>query len=193
MLHLVHRLTRNRYFCAGFPSFSLFGNMSNEQNGKTVKDVPADVFISGFADHLKKTGKVAEPQWADIVKTASFKQLPPQNPDWFFVHAASLARRVYIRGDLGVGASAKIYGGKNRRGGGHNHFGKGARGMNRNIFQQLEKAGFVAKSKNTKGGRRITSAGRRELDTVANQLQWQRPKFFSTIVASDEPIDVEEN
>lgn len=27
------------------------------------------------------------PEWADIVKTARFKELAPNDPDWYFVRA----------------------------------------------------------------------------------------------------------
>ena len=38
------------------------------------------------------------PTWADVVKTASYKELAPYDPDWFFVRAASMARKVYLKG-----------------------------------------------------------------------------------------------
>lgn len=38
------------------------------------------------------------PTWADVVKTASYKELAPYDPDWFFVRAASMARKVYLNG-----------------------------------------------------------------------------------------------
>ena len=39
------------------------------------------------------------PTWADVVKTASYKELAPYDPDWFFVRAASMARKVYLKGE----------------------------------------------------------------------------------------------
>ena len=56
------------------------------------------------------------PKWADIVKTAAFKELAPYNEDWFYVRCASLARRIYIHGGLGVGALKSKYGGSKRNG-----------------------------------------------------------------------------
>jgi small subunit ribosomal protein S19e len=38
------------------------------------------------------------PTWVDVVKTASYKELAPYDPDWFFVRAASMARKVYLKG-----------------------------------------------------------------------------------------------
>ena len=33
------------------------------------------------------------PTWVDIVKTASYKELAPYDPDWFYIRAASIALR----------------------------------------------------------------------------------------------------
>ena len=56
------------------------------------------------------------PPWTDIVKTAQFKELAPYDPDWYYVQAASMARKIYFRGGLGVGAFRRIYGGSKRNG-----------------------------------------------------------------------------
>ena len=52
------------------------------------------------------------PEWTDIVKTAKFKELAPYDEDWFYIRCASIARHVYIRAPVGVGAVARIYGGE---------------------------------------------------------------------------------
>lgn len=59
----------------------------NSRTGATVKDVPAHDFINALASHLKNSGKLEVPEWADIVKTATFKELGPTNPDWYFIRA----------------------------------------------------------------------------------------------------------
>lgn len=56
-------------------------------NGATVKDVPAGEFIVALAAHFKKAAKIEVPDWADIVKTGTFKELGPQDPDWYYVRA----------------------------------------------------------------------------------------------------------
>lgn len=58
--------------------------------GISVKDVPADAFIAAYARYLKRSGKFDVPKWADMVKTAHFKELGPLNPDWFYVRAGKL-------------------------------------------------------------------------------------------------------
>lgn len=49
---------------------------------------------------------------SDIIKLASYKQMAPIDPDWFYVRAASIARHLYMRAPCGVGGFTKIYGGK---------------------------------------------------------------------------------
>merc|ERR1712037_846117 len=63
-----------------------------------VKDVDQQEFVKAFSQFLKNSGKVKVPEWADIVKTATHKELAPYDPDWFYVRCASLARHLYMRG-----------------------------------------------------------------------------------------------
>merc|ERR1712227_965643 len=44
-------------------------------------------------------------------KTATHKELSPYNQDWYYIRCASLARHLYMRGNAGVGAFRKVYGG----------------------------------------------------------------------------------
>merc|ERR1712210_119033 len=62
-----------------------------------VKDVDQQEFVKAFSQFLKNSGKVKVPEWADIVKTATHKELAPYDPDWFYVRCASLARHLYMR------------------------------------------------------------------------------------------------
>ena len=47
----------------------------------------AETFITAYASHLKRSGKIDVPIWADIVKTGSYKELGPYDPYWFYVRA----------------------------------------------------------------------------------------------------------
>ena len=47
----------------------------------------ADEFIVAYASHLKRSGKLEVPTWVDLVKTGSFKELAPYDPDWYYVRA----------------------------------------------------------------------------------------------------------
>ena len=84
--------------------------------GVTVKDVDAHAFIKAYADFLKKSGKIEVPSWADTVKTSSSKELSPYDEDWYYVRCASVARHIYVRSPVGVGALKKIFGGTVNRG-----------------------------------------------------------------------------
>ncbi|GJU24514.1 40S ribosomal protein S19-3-like protein [Tanacetum coccineum] len=130
---------------------------------RTVKDVSPHEFVTGYAAHLKRSGKMELPEWTDIVKTATFKELAPYDPDW-----SSIARKVYLRGGLGVGAFQRIYGGSKRNGSAPPHFCKASGGIVRHILQQLETMKII--DMDPKGGRRITSSGRRDLDQVAGRI-----------------------
>lgn len=150
--------------------------------GKGVRDVPAEAFIKAYAAHLKSNDNIKLPQWVDIVKTGTFKELAPYDPDWYYVRAASLARKVYLRQGVGVGAFRKQYGGRNKRKGAvPEHFAKASGGLIRHILIQLESEGLVEKYEGKKGGRKITSTGQRDLDLIAGRIQ-----------AAEEPEEEEE-
>merc|ERR1712113_930006 len=134
------------------------------RQGVTLKDVSAADFIDAYAAHLKRSGKVELPTWHNVVKTGHFKELAPYDEDWYYVRAASIARKVYLRKETGVGALRKVYGGAERRGVRPSHFCKGSGGLIRHILQDLEKQGLVSKCK--QGGRKITKEGQRSLDSI---------------------------
>ncbi|CAL0321721.1 unnamed protein product [Lupinus luteus] len=135
---------------------------------KTVKDVSPHEFVKAYSAHLKRSGKIELPEWIDLVKTAKFKELAPYDPDWYYIRAASIARKIYLRGGLGVGAFRRIYGGSKSNGSRPSHFSKSSGGIARHILQQLEIVKIV--EIDPKGGRRITSNGRRDLDQVAGRI-----------------------
>lgn len=133
--------------------------------GFTVKDVAAADFVTVYAAHLKRVGNLELPKWVDVVKTATFKELAPYDPDWYYIRVASLARKVYLRSGTGVGAFTKVYGGRMHRGTRPSHFAKASKGIIRSALQQLEALGVV--EKDPTGGRRITRKGMAEMDTQA--------------------------
>ncbi|KAK4428621.1 40S ribosomal protein S19-3 [Sesamum alatum] len=76
---------------------------------RTVKDFFPHEFMKAYAAHLKRSGKMELPEWTDIVKTGVLKELAPYDPDWYYISAASMATKIYLRGGLGVGALRRIY------------------------------------------------------------------------------------
>ena len=142
--------------------------MANK-GGVTLKDVPADKFIAAYAAHLKKSRWLKLPAWVDLVKTGIHKELPPQNPDWYYVRAASLARKIYLRGGVGIGYYRHVYGGGySSRGVMQYHHQKASGAIIRHVVKQLEAIGVV--EKDPKGGRRITQEGQRDIDRIAGRV-----------------------
>ncbi|KAL9711028.1 Protein component of the small (40S) ribosomal subunit [Leucoagaricus gongylophorus] len=133
-----------------------------------VRDISADAFITAYASHLKRSGKIDVPIWVDIVKTGAYKELGPYDPDWFYVRAAAVARHIYLRKDVGIGALTKLHGGRNRRGNRPSHHAPCSASVQRKVCQALQKLGVLEKSDN--GGRRITENGQRDLDQIATQV-----------------------
>lgn len=146
----------------------------------TPNDVPASKFIARLAKYLKENvDAVQPPTWANIVKTGSHVQHQPQNPDWWYVRCASILRKIYVHGPIGIEKLRAGYGGGKSRGVKPNRAGKAGGSVIRKALQQLEAAGFVENVKPR--GRRISSAGRRLLkeaaQEVAKELTKQLPEL----------------
>ncbi|KAH9847933.1 ribosomal protein S19e [Lenzites betulinus] len=133
-----------------------------------VRDISAEAFITAYASHLKRSGKLEVPTWVDLVKTGSFKELAPYDADWYYVRAAAIARHIYLRKDVGVGALRKLHGGRNRRGNRPSHHANCSASVQRKICQSLEKIGVLEQTDN--GGRRISQDGQRDLDRIATAV-----------------------
>ncbi|KAF7130115.1 hypothetical protein RHSIM_Rhsim10G0043900 [Rhododendron simsii] len=113
---------------------------------------------------LEEIAQMELPQWTDIVKTGTFKELAPYDRDWLYVclctnahmhsgslqgfmllhiMAASMARKIYLRQGLGVGSFQRIYGGSRRNGSRPSHFCKSSGAVARHILQQLQKINII--------------------------------------------------
>lgn len=101
--------------------------------------------------------------WVDTVKTGAAKEMPPQDIDWFYVRAASVARHVYLRKTVGVGRLRKVHGSAKNRGSRPGHHVDASGSVDRKVMQALEKI-QVLEQDEEKGGRRITQQGQRDLD-----------------------------
>ena len=142
--------------------------MAEEARGICVRDISAAQFIEAYAEHLKNSDKFELPVWADTVKTAVFKELAPYGDDWYYIRAASIARKVYLRPGVGVGQLQKWYGGAYRRGTRTEHFRKASAGIIRSVLLQLEEMKVVEKLEN--GGRQISRVGQQDLDRIAGTV-----------------------
>jgi small subunit ribosomal protein S19e len=136
----------------------------------TAYDVPADVLINRLSGYLKENiREIQPPEWADYVKTGSHAERVPQSPDWWYVRSASLLRKLYMNGPIGVSRLRKDYGGRKRRGVRPAHFAKAGGSIIRNILQQLETAGLSQKEGIK--GRIVSGKGRSLLDAMSTQIK----------------------
>lgn len=136
----------------------------------TPYDVPAAILIDRLARYLKdNVYEVVPPTWASFVKTGSHAVRPPQDPDWWFTRCASLLRKIYIRGPVGITRLRSEYGGRVDRGTKPEHARRGGGAIIRKALQQLEAAGFVETLRNR--GRVLTREGRRLLDRLSIEIK----------------------
>ena len=138
----------------------------------TVYDVPADHIIRRVAEELKKRKEIVPPEWAAFAKTGVHKEMPPEDPDWWFIRAAAVLRRVYVDGPLGVERMRSFYGGKKNRGSRPNAFRKGSGSILRKSLQQLEAAGLIIHDKT---GRKVSPAGMSFLDNLSQEVKITPP------------------
>ena len=141
-----------------------------EEKMTTAYDVPANVLINRLSGYMKENIREIQPaDWAGFVKTGSHVERMPQNPDWWYVRSASLLRKLYMNGPVGVSRLRKEYGGRKRRGVRPAHFAKAGGNIIRSILQQLEQAGLAQKD-GTKG-RVVSGKGRSLLDAMSTQIK----------------------
>lgn len=135
----------------------------------TVYDVPVDAFIARLALELKEgVEQVRPPLWAAYVKTGVHAERQPNSEDWWYVRAASILRKLYVKGPAGVSRISRAYGGRTGGRLAPGHARSGSSNIVRKILQQLEAAGLVTKNKR---GRVLTDKGRSLLDQVATDLR----------------------
>ena len=133
----------------------------------TVYDVPADKLIEKLKEELKAMKELTPPEWAKFVKTSSSRERMPDQEDWWHIRAASILRKVYIRGSVGVSRLRRVYGSKKNRGHKPEKFRKASGAVIRRILQQLERAQLVK----NETGRVIAPKGRSLLDRVSRDIE----------------------
>lgn len=137
----------------------------------TVYDVPVEALLAELTSRLKD--HIDEPDWAAFVKSGHNRDLPPDDPDFWYRRAASILRTVAMEGPVGVGSLATAYGGpkqgSNRYGAAPIHRADASRKLIRTILQQLEEAGFVEESPGDRG-RIVSAEGRSFLDETAGDV-----------------------
>lgn len=135
----------------------------------TPYDVPAAKLIEKLAGYLKENvDVVSPPAWASVAKTGSHVEKLPQDPNWWYTRCASVLRKIYVHGPIGIEQLRADYGGGKRHGVIPRHASKAGGSNVRKALQQLEAAGLVATAKPQ--GRRMTREGRKLLQELAEDL-----------------------
>lgn len=133
----------------------------------SAHDVPSARLISALAAQMKTVPAVQQPGWASYVKTGSHAERPPNDSDWWFTRAASLMRKLYLHGPVGLTDLERAYGGTKALNYNPKHH-RDAGGSNiRKILKQLEQAELVSK---TAKGRVLTPKGRALLDRTSKEI-----------------------
>ena len=143
-----------------------------------ARDVPSDKLIGALTEQVKSLPSMKEPEWAHFVKTGSHAERLPENPDWWYSRAASLLRKLYLHGPIGLSDLGRVYGGSKAVNYFPKHHRDAARSPIRKVLHQLEQAELVAK---TPKGRVLTPKGRAMLDKASKEI-------FSAISEADKSL-----
>lgn len=133
-----------------------------------VYDVPADELIAKLAEQLKSENKIAPPVWSGFVKTGSHASRIPQNKDWWYARCASVLRKIYLHGPLGVADLKVAYGGRKKVGYNLAHHRDAGGAIVRKALQQLEASGYIVKVQGK--GRLVSSDGMKKMDRLATEI-----------------------
>ena len=109
----------------------------------TVYDVPAEKLILKVSEKLKENDKIVPPEWAEFAKTGIHTERAPVQQDWWYTRAASIMRKLYVKGPMGTSKLAGEYVGINDRGCKPNKAVKGSRNIVRKCLIQLQDAGLL--------------------------------------------------
>ena len=131
-------------------------------------DVPPSKLLPRLASELRQRESVRPPAWATFVKTGVHKERAPTQTDWWYLRSASVLRKVYLHGYIGIERLSAEYGGKRDRGSAPYHARTGSRSVLREIVHQLETSGLLQPYK-TKG-RRVSPEGAKLLDSVSREV-----------------------
>lgn len=132
-----------------------------------VYDVPPRELITRTAQYLQDSN-IEKPEWTIFVKTGVHADRPPYQKDWWYTRCASILRKIYLEGPVGISRLRKEYGGGKPSGYGAAHHRAGGGAIIRNAVHGLEKLGLVEAI--DKRGRVVTSAGMKKLDNLSTDI-----------------------
>ena len=136
-----------------------------------IYDVNQQALIAEVAAILKKESKIKMPEWAAFVKTGPSKERPPAQEEWWYLRAASVLKRIYTHGPIGVSKLRTHYGSRKNRGVRPDKFVKSGGKIIRVVLQQLEAEKLIAHEDKTQHkGRKIAPKGASLLDKAAGTI-----------------------
>jgi len=130
-------------------------------------DVPADLLIGKLSDTLK-TEDIVQPSWIPFVKTGAHAVKPPQQNDWYYTRCASLLRKIYLHGPIGINDLRSMYGNTKPIGYGGAHHKDAGGAIIRTAVHSLEKLGYLDKVEGK--GRTISHVGMKKLDRLSTEI-----------------------
>ncbi len=140
---------------------------------KRGSDVDQQALVAQLAKKLKDDKLLSPAPWSKFVKTASAKDRPPAQKDWWYFRGASILRRMYLtRKPTGVGRFRRVYGDKTKNTLSSHHFKPAGGSIIRKIMQQLESSGLVTKKKvGVHSGRIISPKGISMIDSLSKNIK----------------------
>lgn len=129
--------------------------------------VPHDMLIDKLASTLKSNDSINPPDWVLYVKLGSAKERPPHSNDWWYTRCASLLRKLYVNGPLGLSVLEREYGDKKQIKFSKSHQRDSGQSAIRKPLHQLEQAGLVVKSSK---GRMLSGSGHSLLDKTSSEI-----------------------
>jgi len=148
----------------------------------SIYDIEPYELIRRAAEQLKKD--IPMPEWTKYVKTGPSRERPPIQTNWYYYRAASILRKIYMLGPIGVNKLRIKYGSKKNRGVAPAKFKRSGGKIIRSILQQLEKQGYIRQAqKESHKGRVITPKGKSFLDKISgkNELRGSEGKNISGV------------
>ena len=111
----------------------------------TAFEISKEALIAKTTVELKKVIKA--PEWSKFVKTSPGSERPPVSPDWWYVRAASIMRKIYTLEPIGVSKLKRLYTKRKNRGHAPEKTVSGSGKIVRVILQQLEEVELLQKYK----------------------------------------------
>lgn len=138
----------------------------------TIFDVDVNKLLEKVAEEMKKIESIKKPDWATFVKTGPGKERPPLKSDWWYMRSASMLRKIYLKGPIGVSKLRNNYKTKKNRGHKPEKVYQASGKLTRTILQQLEKAGFIKfEEKDVHKGRTITGKGKSFMEKLCKDIK----------------------